>query len=142
MSIPHEGHPTPNIITGGQPDKSVLEDLKQQGVKTIINLRAEQEMQDIDEASIAASLGMNYVHIPIAGPDDVTFDNASILHDAICEHEEQGKILIHCASSNRVGALLAIRAYHKLDQSPGEAMDLGLEAGLTGLKPKVASMLA
>lgn len=142
MSIPNEGHPTANLITGGQPSQQDLEALKNQGVKTIINLRAEQEMQDLDEDDQVQELGLNYVHIPVAGPDDITFEVANTLHDAICEHEDQGKIFIHCASSNRVGALLAIRAYHKLDQTPGEAMDLGLKAGLTGLKQKVSSMLA
>ena len=141
MSIPYEGHPTPNLVTGGQPSRKDLEALKQDGLKTIINLRAEQEMQGMDEEALASELGLHYVHIPVAGPDDITFDAASTLHDAITEHEDQGKILIHCASSNRVGALLAIRAYHKLDKTPGEAMELGLKAGLTGLKQKVSSML-
>src|SRR5258706_2554579 len=51
------------LYRGGQPDEHGFEYLKQQGFKTIINLRAET-----DEAEVVKKLGMNYVQIAIDEP--------------------------------------------------------------------------
>ena len=49
------------LYRGGQPTQKGLEFLKQKGVKTVINLRAE----DNSEAKLVEKLGMNYVRIPV-----------------------------------------------------------------------------
>jgi len=48
------------IYRGGQPNEKGFLFLKEQGVKTIINLRAED-----DEGEMLQKLGMQYFHIPI-----------------------------------------------------------------------------
>src|SRR5262249_6741423 len=55
---------TTGLYRGGQPDKKGVELLKKQGVKTIINLR----MENNDEESTVKQLGMNYVLIAIDDP--------------------------------------------------------------------------
>jgi hypothetical protein len=49
--------------------------------------------------------------------------------------------MVHCASGNRVGALLALRANRLEGASPEDALELGLDAGLTRLEPAVREAL-
>ena len=52
-----------------------------------------------------------------------------------------GPVLIHCASSNRVGALLALRESLR-GASDEEALEFGKQAGMTRLEPLVKERLA
>lgn len=97
-------------------------------------------MEKLTEAEQVQELGMRYVRIPMAGADDLTEDNVQAL-DAVLADEEAYPVLIHCASGNRVGGLLALRAHQVLGQEASEALALGLEAGLTSLAPAVRSTL-
>src|SRR5262245_30790008 len=49
------------LYRGGQPELEGFEFLKTNGIKTVINLRTEN-----DEERVVQQLGMNYVHIPIS----------------------------------------------------------------------------
>jgi len=49
------------LYRGGQPGHDGFEFLKTNGIKTVINLRGEN-----DEEVIVKKLGMNYVHIPMS----------------------------------------------------------------------------
>ncbi|MFZ5841953.1 MAG: beta-lactamase hydrolase domain-containing protein [Pseudomonadota bacterium] len=122
---------SPELITGGQPSRADLEMLKAAGVTTVINLRAASEDAGYDEAAAAKALGLNYVSIPIAGAGDITAGNAAKLDAAL--RAADGKTLLHCASSNRVGALLALRAA-AAGQSEEEAISFGKSAGMTSLE--------
>jgi len=49
--------------------------------------------------------------------------------------------MLYCASSNRVGAMLALKAHWVDGESPEEALELGLAAGLTSLERSVRDLL-
>jgi hypothetical protein len=49
-------------------------------------------------------------------------------------------VLLHCASANRAGALLALRAKSNGADSAA-ALELGVASGLTSLKPTVETRL-
>src|SRR5437868_1097321 len=49
------------LYRGGQPTLAGFEMLKEQGFKTIVNLRAE----DNSESGLVQRLGMNYMQIPV-----------------------------------------------------------------------------
>src|SRR5215475_1583991 len=51
---------TAGLYRGGQPGDDGFEFLKSNGIKTVINLRTEN-----DEEVIVKKMGMNYVHIPM-----------------------------------------------------------------------------
>src|SRR5262245_56284120 len=51
----------PMLYRGGQPERDGFAFLKQNGIKTVINLRT-----DNDEEAVVRDLGMNYIHIPIS----------------------------------------------------------------------------
>lgn len=132
--------PRAGLHTGGQPTADDLARLHAQGVRTVIDLRGGQEDRGYDEAAEAQRLGLRYVALPIAGKDDVTPANAAALHALL--QQQDGPVLLHCASGNRVGALLALGAARIDGASPQDALALGRAAGLTSLEPAVAEQLA
>ena len=58
------------------------------------------------------------------------------------DKEDDGEVLLHCASGNRVGALLALAAVQVDGASPEAALTLGRAAGLKSLEPVVMERLA
>lgn len=141
LDTPHVFTPEEGLLTTGQPSHEDFATLATQGFSTVINLRSAQEMQGSDEHTHVQSLGMTYVHIPIAGPDGVTLGHARALHQAMAQASE-GKLLIHCGSSNRVGALLALRAHDIQGHTIADALAYGERAGLASLKARVEQVLA
>ena len=77
--------------------------------------------------------------LPIAGKGDITAANADAL-GALLEQHGDG-VLLHCASGNRVGALLSLGAA-RAGTPAAEALEFGRKAGLTSLEPVVAAQLA
>jgi protein tyrosine phosphatase (PTP) superfamily phosphohydrolase (DUF442 family) len=139
--LPKGRAPLPGVITGGQPDAAQLAALAEAGYRTVVDLRAPGEPYPReDEKAALESLGIEYVSIPVAGPEGLTEENARAL-SAVLAEEDAYPVAIHCASGNRVGALLALEAAWVDGAPPAEALALGLDAGLTGLEPKVRELL-
>lgn len=130
--------PQPGLHTGGQPSQEDLARLKSEGVRTVIDLRGTQEDRGYDEAAEARRLGLEYITLPIAGKDDVTPANAKALGELLKARD--GGVLLHCASGNRVGALLALDAAAS-GASKEEALELGRKAGLKSLEAVVVERL-
>jgi uncharacterized protein (TIGR01244 family) len=125
-----------NALLGGQPTNEQLQAAKDAGFTTIITLRPETEPGFAEEKAQVESLGMQWVSIPMAGKAGLTIENA----EALAEAMKGERVLAHCGSGNRVGALIAIKA--KLDgQSAEEALATGKAAGLTKLEAAVKEML-
>lgn len=131
--------PRPGLLTGGQPASADWSRLAAGGVSTVINLRPRAELGERDEAAEVRAAGLRYEALPIAGAGDITLDNARALSDLLGSAD--GGVLVHCASGNRVGALLALAAWQADGLSPREALELGRRAGLTGLEPRVRELL-
>ena len=106
-NLPNRAEPLENVTTSGQPDTESLKALAESGYTAVIDLRGAQEDRGISEQSTVEDLGMTYLSLPVSGASDVTFENAEALNRLLSEIE--GPILLHCGSSNRVGALLALR---------------------------------
>lgn len=140
VNLPMGGAPAPNLLTAGQPAPADFEALAAAGLKHVVNLRPSTEDAGFDEAALAKRLGLGYTVIPVAGPGDINVANARALDTAIAQ-AKGGPVLVHCASSNRVGALLALRAYHLKQQSPEDALKLGRAGGLTKMEPLVQQLL-
>src|SRR5262245_57618338 len=62
VRIDNFGQISPNYYRGGQPDLAGFTQLKQLGVKTVINLRDDPERE---EATWVRNNGMLYFHIPL-----------------------------------------------------------------------------
>ena len=118
------------MFFGGQPDEASLARLvSERGIGTVINIRYPEEMGrvDFDEPALVDSLGLRYVNIPVS-PD--SFSELDVARFAEVMAETDGAVLLHCASSNRVGGMWA--AYLAIHEGvdPGRAITLGRKAGL------------
>lgn len=141
IPIPGARQPKPNWLAGGQPSEADFQAIKAAGIGTVINLRPVTEAPELRERELVEGLGMRYVEIPVAGAGDLTTANAKALHDAL-EAVGDGKVLMHCASGNRVGALIALRAAWIHGKSDEEALAEGRAACLTKMEGMVAQILA
>ena len=131
--------PVNGVTTAGQPDVAALSIFAEQGYRTVIDIRTEPEERGMDEAAVINDLGMEYVLFPIDKPEAINFDNARELSRLI--EESEGPVLVHCGSSNRVGALFALQK--SLDGADDEvALEYGREAGMTRLEGRVKEVLS
>jgi uncharacterized protein (TIGR01244 family) len=131
--------PMPRVYSAGQPNADDWASIAAHGVTTVIDLRPDAERPGRDEAAEVQAAGLAYRHIPIAGPLDLTPDAARTLWQAI--HAAPGKVLVHCASGNRAGALLAIAAAGEGGMAPARALELGRGAGMTSTEPRARAVL-
>ena len=138
LNTPFVFHPEADLICAGQPDEQGFRNAVEHGVKAVLNLRPSHEM-DWDEAAFLSELGVSYLQVPVASPADLSKENAQTVQAWLKQHAGES-VLVHCASSNRVGALLALAAV--LDGTPGDqALALGRAAGLTKMEPLVQSLI-
>jgi len=126
------------VFSAAQPTKEQFKQLSQANVKHVINLRAAEE-QDWDEGALVNSLGMSYHAIEIAGAKDVNTDNAKQLANLL-EQLKGESVVVHCASSNRVGALMAISA-HQQGADIESAIEIGKQWGMASLEPVVRKVV-
>lgn len=139
VAIANQHSPRANIISAGQPSQAQFAELKAAGIQHVINLRPAGE-QNWDEAQLVSSLGMHYHSIPVAGPGGVTWDNAAALQALLTKFEGE-PTLVHCASGNRVGALMALSAAAQ-GETPDNAIAEGKRWGLTSLENLVRKELS
>lgn len=140
--LPNLTRPEKNLMSCGQPSRDALEALGRSGCRVIVNLCPPAECSDFDEAGCARELGMTYFNIPVAGPGDLNSTAVEAL-DCILKEADGHPVLIHCASGNRVGALLALHAYRKRGMDPEQAIAYGEKSGLAapGLRASVLGMM-
>ena len=124
----------------GQPTPQHLADLAREGVRTVINLRGPEEPVEYDEAAEAARLGLRYVTLPVTGPADLDRDRVREFGRTLDEARREGGVLIHCASSNRVGAMVALDETLNRGCELAEALERGRAAGLKTLEPAVVAL--
>lgn len=127
-----------NIYTGGQPES--FADVAAAGVKHVINLRPHAETPDIDESALVADNNMQYHNLPISGAGDLNRENVQHF-DELLQQVGAETALVHCASSNRVGALAALRAAWLQGKSTDEAIVIGKRWGMTKIQPVVEGLL-
>jgi uncharacterized protein (TIGR01244 family) len=125
-AMPNYSVVRPGLAAAGQPTPEALARLKAQGFKTVINLRTEQEGAEGERAAVEAA-GLRYVWVPIS-PE--TFSVADVRQvQAVLDDAAAGPVLLHCASSNRVGGVLAV-IEHAKGKSVDESIAEGQRAGL------------
>jgi uncharacterized protein (TIGR01244 family) len=116
----------PGLATAGQPRPEALAKLKAMGFKTVINLRTEAEGAAAERAVVEAQ-GLRYVSVPIT-PASFSLADVEAVERALAD-PTSGPVLLHCASSNRVGAVWAVIQSRK-GRSLADAEAAGREAGM------------
>lgn len=138
--LPHVSFPAPHRVASGVLRAGDIAALKNAGVREVINLSAASETPNFDEAEAMRSAGITYRHLPIRGADDLTRANV-IRFDELLADAGDHLTLTHCASSNRVGAMIALRAAVVGGQSSDAALAAGRRWGLKSLEPAVRQRL-
>lgn len=129
---------TPNTATfggrvdfAGQPPAEDFARYAQRGVRTVINLRTKAEMDRLgfDEKEAVEKAGMKYLHVPVGGEPPGPGDLEGIL--TLLDNAGQSKVLLHCASSVRVGMIWSILRARRHGLPTEQAVAEGRLAGMT-----------
>jgi len=116
------------FCTGGQPRLEHLAQLKEEGVKAVINLRRPSEHRAEEEEAEAKRLGLRYFNIPVAfaEPKDEQADEFLKLTD----DPKNRPAFVHCTGAIRVGAFWMIRRVLRdgwtVERAEEEAARVGL----------------
>lgn len=138
LDAPSVRAPRVGLVTGGAPSSSDIQRLKNRGFAWVIDLRSESEVKGVERKEVVKAK-MKYANIPIGGARDVNFENAQALAELLGK-AGSSQVFLHCASGNRVGALIALLAFQE-GSSVGASLERGRAAGLTSLEPHVEALL-
>lgn len=121
--------PEAGVLSTGQPTLDQLRVMAEAGVKHVINLRPPAEDVGFDEQEEVEALGMTYNNIPVSvGEGGINRENALSLQALLSEFEGDG-VIVHCATGNRVGALISVSEYTDgigIDESIAEGARWGM----------------
>ena len=126
VAVPNYAVLRPGVAAAGQPTPDALRQLKTQGFRTVINIRTEAEGPKGEE-EIVKGLGLRYVSIPVT-PETLSLEDVRAVAKLL-DDPEAAPVLFHCASSNRVGGVIAV-IEGLAGKSLEEAEVAGRKAGL------------
>lgn len=116
------------FCTGGQPRLEHLAKLKDEGIKSIINLRQPSEHRAGEEEAMAKQLGLRYYNIPVVYRDPKEEQVTQFLK--LTDDRENLPAFIHCTAAIRVGAFWMIRRVMRdgwtVEAAEEEATKVGL----------------
>ncbi len=124
----------------GQPGANDFTQLNSHGIRNIVSLRPPEETPHLNEAAIATELHMAYYNVPIDKPEQITYEKVATWHQLLQSLKDQPSLL-HCASGNRVGAMMAAHAYWFKDKNIEEAIAIGETYGLTRWRDPIEQQL-
>tara|TARA_R110002072_G_scaffold241027_1_gene399485 strand:- start:14645 stop:15181 length:537 start_codon:yes stop_codon:yes gene_type:complete len=141
LALAKQSAPLDNVLCSGQPTEAQFDTLKAAGVSRVVHLRLAKEKGTGWEEARAKDSGVEFVRLEIAGKDGLTRENVDAFAKLMAK-ETTGKTLVSCGSSNRVGAMFALKAFW-IDKLPrDEALALGKKAGMKSLTPVVEALTA
>ena len=118
----------PNLAVGGQPSPQAMRRLGEMGFKTIINLRTRPEGAP-EEGEVVRDLGLDYVWVP-AKSNTLSLGDIEAVEEVLSD-PERGPVLLHCGSSDRVGAVWAViqvRAGRTMEEAEAAGRAAGLRS--------------
>ncbi|MEO6800891.1 MAG: sulfur transferase domain-containing protein [Rhodanobacter sp.] len=138
--LPYVSFPAPHRVASGRLQSADVGVLKRAGIEQVIDLSADSETPAFDEGAAVRAAGIGYHNLPIHGAADLT--RARVMQfDRLLQEAGVQPTLVHCASSNRVGAMIALRAALVDGQSTEAALIEGRRWGLKSLEPAVRERL-
>jgi protein tyrosine/serine phosphatase len=105
--LPNFSKVSDRLYRGAQPTEEGFRKLKELGITTVINLRAEDEL-GLGEKETVERLGLRYHNVGLPGLSRPTDEQvARVL--AIIDASEDGPVFIHCRrGSDRTGTIVAV----------------------------------
>jgi uncharacterized protein (TIGR01244 family) len=128
--VPNASRFGDRVIFGAQPTEDDFAVLSEAGIRTVLNLRTEQEMAEVsyDEEAAAHRAGMSYLNIPV-GREQPSRETIELIQSVIAD-EARHPLFVHCASSNRVGYVWAMYRGTRGGLEEEEAVADGKLAGM------------
>lgn len=119
-------HKCGDLHFAGQFTPEDIEKIKSRGIKRVVSLRGENEIE-WDEKALVEKAGLEFVRIPFREPDTLTDE---VFHQIRALLETEPNTLLHCGAANRVGGVwLPYRVLDEnvpLETAVQEAREIGL----------------
>lgn len=120
------------------PTQADLEAFKEMGIKVVIDLREESEIQSekFNEAQSAKELGLEYFNVSVPKKEPLSTEKLQAVEKTVMAHHKEHQILIHCSTGQRAAAWFA---YHQVEHhqvEPRKAMKMAKKVGLKDKKMK------
>jgi uncharacterized protein (TIGR01244 family) len=128
------------VSVGEQPQQSDLEELRKDGVTTVVNLRVPGEntcLTPAEERAIAEKLGLQYHHLPIS-LDKLDAAQVKELREIL--HNSQGPVFVHCGMGQRACSFSLAASDVDADSIFERARELGFPVQDEKLKAFVRSL--
>jgi uncharacterized protein (TIGR01244 family) len=126
--LPNVSVARPGLVAAGRPSPEAVASLKARGFRTVIDLRTPSEPGFAEERAAVEAQGLRYVSVPVAG-SSFSGTNVDAVKAAL-DQATDGPVLLHCASSNRVGAVWAVLKARE-GMPVEQALEEGKRVGLT-----------
>lgn len=141
FGIPDASVPETGVLAAGQPTGEQIQLAAEDGYKTVIDLRSAEEARGYDEPGAAKANGLAYINLPVTL---ASLDQATIDKFLETMRKAERPVLLHCSTSNRVGALYYAWLVLEKGAKPEEALAKAQAAGLKNpeLTEKVKSLVA
>ncbi len=140
LGIENVAAPLPGLLTTAQPTAEQVVELQELGYDRFVSFQVATEPGAGWEEAGIPNTGGTFLRIPVGSPDDLTRENVEALAAALEGAGDEDTVL-YCASSNRVGAMLALKAFWLDGATAEEALSLGRRAGMRALEPDVRRIM-
>jgi protein tyrosine phosphatase (PTP) superfamily phosphohydrolase (DUF442 family) len=140
LGIRNLTRPLPNVLCSGQPTEAQFDQLQAAGVTHVLHLRVKSEGGTGWEEDRAAAADVSFERLEIAGGKGLTRANVEAFAAKLDSYGDD-LVLVSCASSNRVGAMLALKACWLDGMGKADAMALGKRGGMKSLTDAVDGLL-
>ena len=142
VELPKFSRVNERLYRGAQPTEEGFRKLRELGIKTVINLRAEDE-EGLAEKAMVERLGLRYRNLALPGMSSPTDDQVARVM-SIIDAPEAGPVFVHCRrGSDRTGTIVAVyRISHEGwtgEQALAEAKRHGLSWAEFGMKRYIAA---
>ncbi len=126
------------ITVSAQPSTDDIAQLKNDGFRTIVNLRTEgeedQPMSPAEERQAVEKAGMKYVHLPVS--------SAGMARELVDKFREQvaelpAPVLVHCQAGMRAGAFTMMATATKEGWSGDETLEKAKAMGFACEAPEL-----
>ncbi len=104
---------TQNLLSSGMPTAEQMKSIAEAGVEVVINLAPFDFETDLkDEGTLAESLGMKYINIPVEW-ESPTSQNLETFMQAMDENQND-KMLVHCRANFRATGFITLYRVRRL----------------------------
>ena len=132
----------PEMAIGAQPTVDDLKQLKNEGFRSVINLRRSDEPSPLDpqrEAQEVRSLGMEYEHIPVS-PQNLETSQAEQFSEAMRTLPKP--VFVHCQGGTRAFAFALMHLGREKGWTGGLAFQEGERAGFECESPDLKQFVS